>query len=132
MEGSNWMKLQKKELSPFGERVADLLWMLYLGIYHIQGEVMRADFSQPRRVVVTVNDGNGSFSTYDSDLLTRLVFLAHEMNIRAGVRAATHGYLQLEFMQVDRNGFFADRHPTLMESLQSNGYDDNAEPLRKG
>jgi len=118
--GSDWLRT-KKELSPFGECVADLLGKLYLGIYHIDREVLKADFSHSKHITVTVSDGRGSFATFDSDLLTRLVVLAHEMNIRASVRAAAPGYLRLEFMHVDRTGFFADRHPTLAESLQRVG-----------
>jgi len=120
MSGSDWLKSQKT-LSPFGERVADLLGELYQGIYHIDREVLKADFSHSKHITVTVSDGRGSFATFDSDLLTRLVLLAHEMGIRASVRAAAHGYLRLEFMHVDRTGFFTDRHPTLEESLQRVG-----------
>jgi len=121
MAGSDWLRRRRKELSPFGERVADLLGELYFGIYHIDREVLKADFSRPTRIIVTVSDGRGSFATYDDSLLTHLVLLAHEKNIRASVRAATHGYLQLEFMEVSRKGFFADRHPTLAESIKRFG-----------
>ena len=121
MSGSEWLILQEKELSPFGKEVADLLGKLYDGIYHISSEVMKADFSGERYVAVTVSDGKGRFSTFDSNLLTKIVLLAHDAGIRAGIEAATHGYLKLTFMRVDRNGFFVDRHPSLSESMQRVG-----------
>lgn len=116
MSGSEWMRSSKKEMSPFGERVADMLGEVFAGIYHVSNEVWKADFTGKKYIAVTFYE-NGGFATYDSDHLTRLVLLAHERNIRVCVRAATHAYLKIEFMEVDRSGFFADRHPSLAEAL---------------
>jgi hypothetical protein len=118
MSGSDWVRSSSaKEISPFGERVADMLGEVFSGIYHISNEVFKTDFSRERYIAITFYE-NGQFATYDSDYLTRLVLMAHEKNIRVCVRAATHSYLKIEFMEVDRRGFFVDRHPTLTASIE--------------
>lgn len=119
MSGSQWLLANDKKLSAFGVEVADLLGDLFDGIHHVSSEVMRADFSNERYITVTVSDGSGRFSTFDSPLLTKLVLLGHKTGIRAGINAATHGYLRLCFVRVDRTGFYADRHPTLTESMEA-------------
>ena len=120
MNGAEWVRSSNMELSPFGEQVADLLNEVFDGIYHISDAVWKMDFTNPHRITMTIYE-SGQFATYDSDYLTRLVLLAHARNIRVTVRAATHAYLKFEFMVVDRRGFFAERHPTLAESLQKLG-----------
>jgi hypothetical protein len=120
MTGSEWVRINRIEMSPFGERVADMLDDVFSGIYHISNEVRKTDFTGERFIAMTIFE-SGCFATYDSDYLTRLVLLAHERNIRVCIRAATHAYLKIEFMLVDRNGFFADRHPSLQESLYKLG-----------
>lgn len=121
--GSQWLRGAQKELSPLGEKVADLLGDLFQGIYHIDGEVLKADFSDVHQVRVCVRDND--FATYDGDLLTRLVFFCHEKNIRVSIKGAAHRYLWLDFCNVDRRGFFAERHPTIAESMQRLGLRSN-------
>lgn len=117
--GAEWMKSNGIEMSPFGEEVANLLGILYTGIYHIDyTRLTKAKLTEATYAEITVSDGSGMFSTFDDNLLTKLVLLAHSENIRVGIQAATHGYLKLVFTKVTRNGFFADRHPTLKESIK--------------
>jgi hypothetical protein len=123
MSGKDWMKSTGKPMSPFGERVADMLGEIFNGIYHIEKAVRRSDFTGKRFISMTISE-SGDFATYDSSYLTALVLWAHVKNIRVAVRAATHGYLKLEFMEVDRNGFFRVGHPTLAESLKGLGITD--------
>jgi len=120
MKGSEWVRSSKKELSPFGEDVADLLGQVFDGIYHISDAVWKTDFTGEKFITMSIYE-NGNFATYDSDYLTRLVLLAHEKNIRVCIRASTHNYLKIEFMVVDRSGFFRDNHPTLLESMKRIG-----------
>jgi hypothetical protein len=117
--GADWLRGYKKTLSPLGEKVGNLLGELFAGIYHIDKEVLKADFSDKQQVRVCVRDND--FATYDSSTLTKLVFLCHERNVRVSIKAAAHGYLWLDFVEVDRHGFFADRHPTLAESMKRFG-----------
>lgn len=114
--GAIWLARQGVKMSNFGCRVADLVNELYRGIYHIGNEVCRADWSSDGFISIVVPDP--LLATYDNDMLTRLVILAHDRNIRASIRASSPRYLRLEFMAVTRSGFFADRHPTLSEGLK--------------
>lgn len=113
--GSTWLTRQGIKLSPLGQKVADLLDDLYKGIYHIESQALKVDWQHTQLISIVLMDGN--FSTYDSDGLTRLVFLCHEHNIRVSVRGAAHHYLRLHFMEVDKNGFFREGHPTLIDVL---------------
>jgi hypothetical protein len=47
--GAGWVKaMTGQTMSPFGENVADLLGDLFLGIYHIERDVRRAELVDPR------------------------------------------------------------------------------------
>jgi hypothetical protein len=116
--GADWLKSDaKKKVSPFGEQVADLLGYAFHGIYHIQSEVLKADFESNSWIVVTV--GWKSLCTYDDSLLTTLVFLAHWMAIRLQIEGASHKYLRLCFSPRKRMGINYDRHPSLDEAVAS-------------
>jgi hypothetical protein len=118
MSGSGWLIAAKgeKAVSELGKDVADLLGELFFGIYHIQPEVMRADFSNPTWIEVLVHK---SLATFDFNELTRLVFLAHHMAIRVDVSAARNGILRLMFHRRERDGGISKRHPTLDEAVCS-------------
>lgn len=121
--GAEWIEKQKGiKLPEFQTRVANMLGIVFRGIYHIGNEVMRADWlckhnEHEHTISITASDGRGRFSTYDSSTLTELVLLAHKMNIRVSIFAATHGYLRLVFMEVGEWGFFEDAHPTLEQAV---------------
>ena len=120
MTNTEWLKANGMKVSGFGGRVADLVTELYGGIHHMDTKTIKnADWSNDNLISLTVQDSQ--FSTYDSDRLTRLVILAHKHNIRAGVKASTHGYLKIEFVRVDRGGFFRNSHPSLDELVEMIG-----------
>lgn len=59
-------------------------------------------------------------STFDFDLLTRLVFLAHDLLIRVELSAAAPRYLRITMSpRLFREGNFNDRHPTIEEALKA-------------
>ncbi len=123
MTAANWLRKCGKQVSPFGEKVATFLDKAYGGIHNVDKKMMDANFLHHSYISVTVNDGgNSRHATYDSDVLTRMVFLAHAMNIRFSIQASTHGYLKLIFCEVTLSGFMRDRHPTLDESLEKLRY----------
>jgi hypothetical protein len=95
-------------MSEFGRRIADIVGQWQRGIYHLEGPVMRADWSQKFRIELTVH---GSFSTYDGSELTELVMFAHRENIRIEIRALARGYFRVAFGFVDFG-----KHPTLAEA----------------
>lgn len=122
MNNTEWLKANKLEVSEFGGRVADFVAELFGGIYHVNlAAIKKADWLNDNHISLTVPDDQ--FSTHDSDRLTRLVILAHKHNVRAGVKASTHGYLKVEFVRVDRGGFFRENHPSL---------DELSERIKKG
>ena len=115
--GAKWLRANGKEVSAFGERVANLLDRLFAGIYHIGRECRKADFSREWAVAVTVNDSR--FATWDFDLLTKLVILCHDMCIRCEVQAVSPwGYIRLCFHPREREGCISQRHPTIEEAIE--------------
>lgn len=117
--GADWLKsVTKKEMSPFGEEVADLLGQVYAGIYHIQDEVLhpRAEWSNANRIEIVVY---GDLSTYDFDILTKLVVLCHDHAIRFTVAPASNKHLRLLFHRRQRESkHISERHPTLEDAAQ--------------
>ena len=118
MSGSDWLMAVKgkRAVSDLGRDVADLLGELFSGIYHIQDEVLKADFADPYCVDVLLHR---SLSTYDFNHLTCLVFLAHHMALRVTIGAARNGILRLQFHRRERDGGTSKRHPTLDEAVCS-------------
>jgi len=114
--GADWLKSDaRRPVSPFGEKVADLLGYAFQGIYHISAEVCKADFTSNSWIVVTL--GWKCLSTFDDSILTTLVFLSHWMAVRMQIEASTHNYLKLSFSPRQRNGEFYNRHPSLDDAV---------------
>lgn len=91
--GADWLvdalKRQKKIVSPFGRRVADLLGQVVQGIYHVSTEVLEADWSRNDLVVLLADSGwLSAIGTYDCNRMTTLVIGCHDACIRLEVRAA--------------------------------------------
>jgi len=106
--GADWLKKNlayakpTASVSELGEIVADIIGQLYEGIYHVEdNHLFKADWANPKRIVLTLPDGGGRFATYDFSLLTHLVLLAQATKIRIAITAATHGYLRLTFSRYD-------------------------------
>lgn len=114
--GAEWLKAQNVNMSPLGEEVANLMGELASGLYHIEG-ITRADWNAIHTITVTIRDEK--FSTYDSDWLTRLVFLCHERDVRVSMKAAAFKYFRLIFTKVTKEGFFREHHPTLEEAIKA-------------
>lgn len=115
--GAGWLQGCGKPFSPFGAVVADLCWDLFSGLYHIQRAALKADWSDPDYVVVCVNASN--WSTFDTDRLTKFVFLCHHYCVRGEIDAAAHNYFWLGFSPRDPMGNFYHRHPSLEEAVES-------------
>lgn len=112
--GTAWLRGCRKDVSEAGSRVAELVNWWQRGIYHLEGPVLKADWSGDS-VTFCVS---GQMATYDSDTMTRLVVGAHDAAIRVSVEGAAPGYLRLYFHPRARSGqsFFA-RHPTIVGRL---------------
>jgi hypothetical protein len=110
--GAGWVKaMTGKPMSPFGEKVADLLGDLFLGIYHIERDVRRAEWST--RGWISMTFVGNAWATWDGENLTRLVVLAHDRCIRVSMEAAAPRVMRIDFHPREREGPIYRRHPTL-------------------
>ena len=122
--GADWLQkaLSYKQpdliLSPLGRSVAELLGELFLGIYHMnQSELRLSDWANNDFIVVSI--GYQSMATFDDNLLTRLVFLAHHCALRVSLKSEKRRIrsISLTFSQRERTGDLYYRHPTLDDAV---------------
>jgi len=117
--GADWIQNSLKyseKMSVLGEDVANLLGELFRGIYHLNiKQLYKVDWKNPYCIEFLL--GWKTLSTCDYDELTRLVFLAHHMAIRVEISPHAFNYLMLRFHRRNRDGNFAQRHPSLDEAV---------------
>lgn len=133
-EGATWLQHRLRHfpktrdviLSPFGEVVADILGYLYHGIYNagkVKWERWGLQFSH-NSVIEVVVPAHGGWSTYDGDMLTRLVLIAAATGIRIEVSPINQYYFRLYFHRRHschlpeaqaRSHPYATTHPTLTD-----------------
>ena len=117
-QGAEWIKkAYKAEMSEFGEEVADLLWKLFSGIYHIDSpSLRRVDWSNPFYVIVPLPHHSNELATYDFDLMTKLVVASHDLCIRIAAQPHTFRMIKFAFHKRQRADGQLDisrRMPTL-------------------
>lgn len=111
-EVESYLKIwSKQEPSEIARRVGELLHV-WDGIHHFEQDLMRkVDWSHPHFISMPYR---GDLATFDSEMLTRLVFLAHDYCIRVSIMPKTSSLLQIMFHpRSSRDGGLARRHPTL-------------------
>lgn len=113
--GQQWIGRQYEGvISPFGCRLANMLDEVFSGIYHLNN-VINAEWSHTHYIAIRLT---GGVSTYDFNVLTRLVFACHDHAIRMELSACNMQYIKLAFCPRTRTGDDAfDRHPTIEEAL---------------
>lgn len=144
--GAEWIRksLQVATLSPLGVAVADLLGDVFCGIYHLDNDTLsRVDWGDTYVIVVPLHC-YVNLSTFDNELLTKLVVLSHDRYLRLDIRAAATvrpmdirravdeewsddamrelGSAALELMfhlRKSRTGSMMDRMPTMETHLAS-------------
>ncbi len=84
---------------------------LFGGAHHLSGKMY--SFGVGVQYVVI----NTSFATFDSNLLTRLVILAHDRCVRVEIVPRAFRYLSIELFRRKREGRMSDRHPTMEEAI---------------
>lgn len=85
----------------------------YGGVHHIpNGSIIKYGSGW------SVNNNNGSLSSYDSNDLTRLVVMAHDECIRVELIPARQGVIKIAIWKRERVGNFMDKHPTLEHHIQ--------------
>lgn len=112
--GTTWLRSYGKKVDEKGSRVAELLNWLFDGIYHEQDAVMRADWANGMYVSINIST---DLATFDGNLLTRLVVGAHDRAIRVSIRSAGQRHVGLLFHPREREGHFAQRHPTIEDAI---------------
>jgi hypothetical protein len=96
---------QEGPLDPGKVRVERVLARAYRGIHHVTGWERRQHHGQG--ISVTVLHG---VSTFDYDVLTRLVVAAHDEAVRIEVCPGGPGKLKLLLHPREREGGFTERH----------------------
>lgn len=99
------------------ERAEDFFAELYKGHHHIPSPGVRQ--FEKDRLWWYVIDHASRYSTYDGDLLTRLVFLCHDKHVRAELRDGGFGRIKIIITPRDREGYIFERHPTIGEALEN-------------
>lgn len=113
--GAAWLRQCRiTNLSPLGEQVADLLGDLFVGLYHLDG-AEKVDWSNTHHIEVRVK--YKEWATFDTNLLTKLVFLCHDRCLRCSIGARSAFAQTLLFHQRERTGGVDTRHPSLEDAV---------------
>lgn len=102
------------EPSELGALAADLLDELFQGLYHVERQARRVDWTDTLCIQITLRT---DLATWDFAQLTRLVFLCHDYCLRGELSAAAFNYIRLRFHRRERTGGIWQRHPTLEEAV---------------
>lgn len=114
--GFEWLKRNtKREISPLGECVAELLGEWAYGLYHLD-KIENVNWSHDYYIEYKLSHRN--MATFDGSELTRLVFLAHWRCIRVSIRPGGSRSLVLLFHGRQREGGIAQRHPRLDQAVE--------------
>lgn len=117
--GADWIRRQPawrdRQVSEFGELVADLLGFAFEGLYHIDG-VGKAAWDDASHIVVNVY---GSLSTFDDSRLTWLTLACHRLAIRMEIRPKSRYELLLIFSLCDggEDRPFVGKHRSIGEAI---------------
>lgn len=113
--GSDWLRgCRITKISPLGAQVADLLGDLFSGLYHLDG-AEKVDWANDHHIEVRV--AYKEWASVDSNLLTKLVFLAHDRCLRVSISPRSAHAQTLLFHQRRRAGGTWERHPTIEQAL---------------
>ena len=116
-EHLGWVGVRK--VSPEGLRCADLIDEWVGGLHNFPGggrALGKIDWTQ-HFVEVRCHGGLSSPATFDGTKLTSLVFLAHDLAIRAEVSACNMQMFKVRLFPRAREGRGFSRHPSLEEAV---------------
>lgn len=98
-------------MSDFGRRVADILGDCFAGIYHLDhGALSRVEWCDERYIEFV---HYGEIASYDFGEMTRLVFLAHQRNVRIAVQGCGPRLMRFIFHALPPRGNGKRSHPTI-------------------
>lgn len=114
MNHAEWLeRYLRRELTSFQAKVADIIGMVANGIYNAPVKWKSATLNM--RFVRIV--WQGELATWDSDGLTKLVFLAHEARIRVSIQGCGPRYTEIIFHPRVHDGCIGRRHPNIDEAV---------------
>ena len=116
--GSDWLKscYPDVEVSPLGERAADFLGLLFLGLYHLGNKrVRQTDWSRPDFFEIKLEK---QLATYDFNELTRIVFLSHEMLLRVSIENTRGGLRMMLHSRKNESAHRWEQMPTIDEHIE--------------
>ena len=122
--GSDWLESSleyrgNRKISEFGKEVADVLGQAYLGIYHIDRAVLsnKAVWDQEWYVEFPIDR---DLSTYDDNILIRLIVLCSDRLIRFEISPCNMQHLKFMFHpRKSRHGDISDRMPMIEDQIIS-------------
>lgn len=89
---------------------AELLEKLFRGWHHVP-KIHKYGMG------ICCNTYSGTLATYDGDMLTRLVFLCHEMKVRAEICSSGPHLVKIALHRRKDEGSMYERHPSLIEAV---------------
>ncbi len=99
-------------ISPDATRIEQVLADAYRGIHHVKpGEIKK--FADDHWEVSVYED----ISTYDYDVLTRLVLAAHKYAVRVSIKSSGPRLLKLTLFARKRDAGMTERHPTIQQAI---------------
>lgn len=94
----------------------EMLCELYGGAHHVFGKVTAIG---NYGIQIHAQYSHNIFGTFDYDVLTKAVVLAHDRMIRFAIEPSRAGALKLSFMKRHtRDGDVSSRHPTLEAAIE--------------
>lgn len=101
------------------DEAVDFFATLYGGRHHIPGGKYKGDNVNPWGPNAWQVAHYGDLATYDFDLLTRLVLLAHERCIRVGIQPCGPRHVRIGISRRERTDSIFTNHPTIEQAIAS-------------
>jgi len=109
--GADWVQRNlEQEMSPLGVKVANILGQTYLGIYHIDQEVLKRKrcWTCTNSISITIY---GEMASYDASYLTLLILSCKALNVHVTLQGSFKRYIKLTFTEQDLSELSI--HPTI-------------------
>ena len=92
------------------QEAEDFFSEIYFGLHHIPSKIK--EFGRGWSI-----NHYGDIATFDSNALTRLVFLAHDAGYRVGISQGSPRHIKISIWKRGRDGGITEYHPTLENAL---------------
>ena len=108
-------KIELENMNDAQRECAELVFKAIGGKYRFNGNFYECGLSS-----LKITDRYMELSTFDSNTLTKLVFLAHDMCIKLNISSARNpGVTIFLHKRKGRDGTIHNRHPSLMEAYSN-------------